>query len=786
MAGVPGSQPADLLNPTANGQQQANNIGQLASFKMPPAPQGAPQTGGGDQNLDSILDQHLAPPSAPKQGDELDSILDQHLSNTEPAPFMQRVKAGFAANDKEKEGYLKQQYGDSNVRKNKDDAFEIKEKGKWHPFNADYHMPDIMGGMQQPGPSIGDPANLGRQAMVEAGAAPAEIAGGMASAGEASTGVGAAAVGSTMAAARIAGGATGEALARHTAYNIIGIPKSGDYATDAAAMVEQGGLRGIFGKVADKVSSYLAGHLGEDATGAVAKNIADDTKDAVDGLGKGLGQAAIQTSQQAVKNQTSADAVSAARIHLDDVLKLSQQAKAANIDLYPHELAPFDPKAQKLAESAMSNKSIQNSMVVRGDGIKQAAQDFLNLFPDASSSNIEDLMSKGLDKGKSIGQSLGQARQKLADTTENVATQKLGPALEKLRQTFSFDGKKPPTDAEVEELANKLQRPIGDLRYVIGRVSKLTDMYENGKGMMSPKDLNSFYGEFTKAIDSRVPAPGTRSETFSGLVKLKDAIRDDVTGALGTELKNQNGKLYQSLDPAEREMYQNNMAEYSKYATAKQNLSKLFDKDALGDVDIVKWLRAGGIGNADRVNDFKTIMNLAGPDAWQRVGQEYVKNILSDNAMPGAEAQVFGNVNWKTMQKQLMDGTKQGEYFKNVLGEDVAKKIGDATDAFAAIQNGNKPFTAQPNLVYRAVKALCNLKDPAYAASILKSDYYARQMLDDAATQKLIKRLSQPEQDMLNQAASQAMQDVMKRSIKPQSGIPAQIATQSLQNQQQQ
>lgn len=805
MAGVAGSQPTNLIPDVANGQQAAN-INQLLQVKMPtaPAPQAppqAPQMPQGQQQQAGPSEDMLNAIDAQHAGVNEDQLAAIDAEHAEPASFVQRVKAGFAANEKEKEAYLQQEFGKANVRKNKDGDFQIKEDGKWHPFNAKYHLPDIVGGLQGKGPEIGDPANLGRQAVVEAGAAPMEVAGGIVAAGEAASGVGAPAAIPTMAVARAAGGATGEALARHTAYNIIGIPKSGDYAQDATAMAEQGGLRAIFGAAIEKIAKYVSGLFGQDATGVVAKNLTADVKDAVDGLGKGLGQQAAQVSQQAAVNRTTADAASAAKIHLDDVLTLSKKAKEAGVSLYPHELAPFDPKAQKLAQAAMASKPLQDAMVLRGEGISKAAQQFKSLFPNAANKPIEKLMSDGLDNGTILGRTIGEARKKLADTTDHIALDNVQKALPELQEMFGFTKGSygtsginmapnaqglttPPSKEMVQQLANKFQRPEGDIRYVIGRISKLSDMAENGK--LSPKELNSFYDEFTKAIDARVPAPGTRSATYTGLIQLKNAIRDDVTKAIGVELENSGGKMYQSLAPEQRAAYLQNMADYSKYATAKSNLSKLFDKDTVADVDLVKWLKAGGIGNAERIKDFHTIMDMAGPGAWDKVGKEYVAQSLAEHAMPGAEAQTFGNVNWKAFQKQIQEGTKAGEHFKAIVGEDVAKKVADATDVFSAIQRSNKPFESQPNLVYRAMKAIANFKDPEYAANVFKSDYLARQIMADGATQKIIKRLSEPEQQLINQAYTNAMKEVAMKSLKPQSGLPAQMVNQQLQNQQQQ
>lgn len=779
MAGVPGSQPADLLVPTANGQQQSVNVGQLTQFKAPPMPQAAPQTGGGGQDLDSLLDQHLGAPSAPSQGDSLDSILDQHLNTTEPAPFMQRVKAGFAGNEGEKEGYLKQEYGKENVRKNKTGDYEVKEQGKWHPFNADYHMPDIMGGMQQQGPSIGDPANLGRQAMVELGAAPAEIAGGIAAAGEGASGVGAPGMAPTMAAARIAGGATGEALARHTAYNIIGIPKSGDYATDAAAMAEQGGMRGIFGKVADKVSAYLAGHLGEDATGAVAKNIADETKDAVEGLGKGAHQQAIQGSLSSDK--VASEAVlkeQAAKTQLEIAKGLNDDAVKANLPpLKASELFPHNKKVQDLTDVAAASPIFHNASLVRGKQLSGAIESLGDTFQpgNATAKSAYQYLSSA-DRMMEPGGEIGAYRKALNDSTSRVPTPILKQAASDMQKEMGFTQLPsgefiPPTDLDKAELATGITNR-GQLKAFINRVTEISDDVANNVSGMEPKKLDSLYNEF-KGIIANNPAH-ENFPVFKRAVQLKNAARDDFANGIGSVLR-----------PEDQLGYEAAMKRYHDVVTASDTLGSILDHKDIAAHDLVNFLKQGGPGNVDRVNAVKTIVMQESPQSWEAIGKAYFDQLVNKHSMLGPKGDKLGNINWTGMQKELIEGGKGYEQLKAIVGDKKADTLVALANYGAAAQGGMREMATRPGLITGFVRLIAK-QDPTYMKQIFFSDRAARTAMSSEYTEKIMKNLQPEVQSRLRGAYNEAMDALAKQGPNMATGLPAQQATQAIQNQQQQ
>lgn len=431
MPGVAGSQPSDLSNAVPGADVAAANIPSPmkmpagAAQALPAAPldnPGAQAARSQQPSLDDIFGGPSssggnAPPAAKPSLDDIfsDGDIQKQAAGNGSADFLTRMKAGFATDDSEKQDYLKQQYGDGNVRKTQQ-GFFIKEDGKWKKFNNDWL-------------GIGDPANLARQGVVEAGALPAEAAGAGAATAEAISGFGAPATLPTMAVARFAGGTMGDQAAKAVAHDVIGIPNHEDAVNSLLGSAQQGGMRAIFGHVADFLSSN--GLI--DGAKGLAKDVINPTENAVsDAVDKYVApqlnkiQGDIAKLQAPTKSATLQDALNntlperKAASGIQDALDTAQTADKAGIDLRPDELAPNNPHLQAIADKAMASPKMREYVLARGQQAADAIETFGNSFSDSDGKQSAiDALKQGSVLDRAYGKMLGVFRKKAIDNAES-------------------------------------------------------------------------------------------------------------------------------------------------------------------------------------------------------------------------------------------------------------------------------------------------------------------------------------------------------------------------------
>lgn len=421
MPGVAGSQPQNLAKPVAEAVPPA-------VAPMPrgtPAPAAQALQAAPTDDMESMY-QQLAQNSAQKPADDMESMYQQLASQSQPqapeptehADFMTRLKAGFAADDDQKEKYLKQQYGAGNVKRS-GDKFEVKEDGKWKKFNNDWF-------------GIGDPANLGRMAVVEAGALPAEVAAGTAAAGEALTIAGIPLAIPTAAAGRFAGGAMGEQTARMVG-RAVGIPDKYDNfkdqaIDDALAMGTQGGMRAIFGHVLDRYTAHAATNgllKGAATTASEFKNaVLKPAQETANETVERLAQPMMAKTTEALEKLRATDPLSAiapekrALAGVDDALALNEAAKKSGIGLRPDELFPNDPRLAELADKSLSSPKMQQFVLKRGQQAAEAVEQLGSSFKTAEG-NATTAVQEGSVVDRAWGKLIGTFRDRAIEAAES-------------------------------------------------------------------------------------------------------------------------------------------------------------------------------------------------------------------------------------------------------------------------------------------------------------------------------------------------------------------------------
>jgi len=174
ITGQPAPKPQSLSKPTPGAEAQATADDFLASFDQSDAPAlaGSPApveaAATADDFMAGLDSAEVAPPPdefAPEPG-----FIQANLEQLNPQNFVTRLQAGLAANDTEKEGFLKKKYGDENVR-NKDGKLFYRKPGEKAFKKLDPDTFELISDI------IPD---FARELVTEAALLPSEIAGGIA------------------------------------------------------------------------------------------------------------------------------------------------------------------------------------------------------------------------------------------------------------------------------------------------------------------------------------------------------------------------------------------------------------------------------------------------------------------------------------------------------------------------------------------------------------------------------------------------------------------------------
>lgn len=768
MPGIQGmGRPDDIQSPIPNEQIDMNNVAKVPDIANMPGPQG----------LGALLPQQSQQEEGPKLDDLFGSSsqasgpnLDDLFGPSEPtseghAGFGARVAAGFASNEEEKLAYIKKEYGDANVRKGKDGNPEVKHDGKWVKFNNDWF-------------GIGDPANLGRQAVVEAGALPAEILAGTTAAGETMTGIGAPAALPTMAAGRVAGGAMGEYAARYAASKI-GIPRLEKtdkevMINDALAAGTQGGVRAVFGHIFDKIISS-----GGIISGA--KSLAKDM-----GLAKESSVEAMEALSAPMRNQTAAiieqqkgdwtnkvggeDKVAS---HVKDAVETERAARAAGIDLTPEELFPNNVDAQQVSRSALNSKKMQEWKIQRGEVITNAVEDWQKVATKGKPNELVPSLSGASESDKLLGSKIGFWRKRaitesgdqLVSMSDSSTDKSFKNGFRSAAQKFGFlneDGQSQWNYAVrpvVDDLAESLDMPAEKVEWLHRFMVNTNDKLTNGKDMMSLKEADQMYYVLSRKINNALDSHGNLKDSYSkdyvgSLIEMKNGIRDSFTSGVGKFLGEKDQALYQA-----------DVKAFAKMQEPLEEMSRLFENEAPSLQHTIAFITKDPAKANGRIEAMKMLFGKEKPEVIDNLRSaywEYLKNNHSFSEGSIAKTQMVGDINASKLLKTLQPGSSQREVFETMFGEKQTIDMTNMMKAINAVQANYSGKEVNPsNMFSRIWKAGGSLikANPEVAADIFSSNAAVNSIIDSEGRNKLLNAMTEKERSYAVKVFS-AMQNV--------------------------
>ncbi len=155
-----------------------------------------------------------------------------------------------------------------------------------------------------------------------------------------------------------------------------------------------------------------------------------------------------------------------------------------------------------------------------------------------------------------------------------------------------------------------------------------------GGGKMRIDDMEVLYNDLTRKINNSIDTPNGRAYAKS-LIDLKNAVREDWTGMIGTVL------------PAEQQAaYGAAKVKYGQLVAATDQLGKMLETDNLTRNELVGKLFEGK-GSYKFAQSAKTLIQETNPQLWDTLAGEYFVKLRNDATEVGT-----GKVNWSGMAKK--------------------------------------------------------------------------------------------------------------------------------------
>jgi DNA-binding phage protein len=765
------------------------NVAKIPDIKNTPLSQGMGPIYSGP-NIDDLF-----PSSVSSEGPNIDDLFPDNNSVQavdESAGFFERVKAGFASNEQEKEAYLKQSYGESNVRKNKD-QFEIKENGKWKKFNNEWF-------------GIGDPANLGRQVVVEAAALPAEIMAGTAAGAEALTGVGAPAAIPTLAAGRVVGGAMGEYVARGAA-NLVGVPRlekstKERVVNDAVAALEQGGLRAVFGHIFDRVG--MAGSI-KKGVSSIAKDLGLVKETAEEALAK-VTDPMTQVTMRAIKdiNENPLRGIGKEeRLQkwVKDAAERQHKSDEVGITVLPNELFPNSPEAQKIVEVARKSKEFNNFRLKRGEEIHAIISEFDKSFSKGGSGNLTNQFSVGKNIDKDLGAKIGGWRDKaiveakefkvplnksgtdggesnFVDAFKEVGRSigffdELGDAHFTKKYGYDYLVKEKRSMPTISDLSNTMGMDEKKLSWLHGFMQRMDDFLFNKNQKATMKELDLVRKEIQGQIDLAFDNKGFLRSDYSNkyvmdLIKLKDGARDSFTGNLG-----------QFLNAEERGAFQTDMREFHIVKSSLGELSKLINKNEVTTQGIVDFVTKNPATALDKINSINSVFGKENPQVIESIKSAYwnlFKQKSGYSELSQGKNQLYGDVNPTSVLKHLREDSGSRQIFETLYGKEQAASFEKTMEVLATLRGGDvsQDYVAtMSSRLFYAARQLSKL-NPGLAIDIFSSNSAARDLIVDGNRNVVLKQIVGKDKSVFEKILNGANNKIKNISRKMSSGVLSQ------------
>lgn len=576
----------------------------------------APPQSSVDAEAEALLNgfnaQQAPDPMMQKAEDPERSFMDQIQA------FPARLEASFANTPERKQFVLERRYGKDNVRKNKDESFDVKKDNKWIKFDSD--QTEI----------LSDLADWGRD-IVEQGSTEVATAAGMAAAGAESFftgGAGLPAAAPIVAGARLAGGITGNAIAQSIAHDVYGIPK-GTLLDQANELAVAGAANAIFGRVGDAIGNYFtkkgAGKATRIANQTVNESLQTDIK-VLDDAAKTLESTGVISP---VANQFGGKTTylpeQAAKEGSEQILldakKYAENPEVQNVK--GKLMEGLNQVIQKINDKIASVSPIKGSKVL----------EYANDIEQAEGAIIGKFKKQALEVGGKVKVNADIARQKIKSSMEELGYT-FADTLEKTPRSYVLN--KPAQFRQVKDIQRPTMESLEARGFTPEAANKLMNRLESnykevlgytyeGKAKINFEKLAALNNNIKELVNDLYKSSDVNTKSRQVLTKVKDAFGDDYQKAIGAILGD---------TPAGKE-FATAMEKFGSIKNAKKDLGRILVDSESGQPTIAAEALAKNLFGSTKQNlkEITAMKKLLkdDPEIWDQIRRVHLDDLMKKN-----------------------------------------------------------------------------------------------------------------------------------------------------------
>lgn len=621
----------------------------------------APQQSSVDAEAEALLNgfnaQQAPVPMEQKAEDPERSFMDQIQT------FPARLEASFANTPERKQFVLERRYGKDNVRKNKDESFDVKKDNKWIKFDSD--QTEI----------LSDLADWGRD-IVEQGATEVATAAGIAAAGGESLltgGAGLPAAPGIIAGARLAGGITGNAVAQSIAHDVYGIP-NGTILDSANEMAISGAANAVFWKVGEAVGNYFTKKGAEKAT-----------------------RIANQTVNESLQKDIKVLDIASKRLEKNGVIDPVTNQFGGKTTYLPEQAIKGGEKDILLrAKLYAENPEVQN---VKGKlmlGLNQVIQKIndkiASVSPLVKDYEGRDILKHAIDLEDGWGAIIGKFKKQALEVggkvkvNADISRTKIKSVMEELGYTFadtlektprSYTLNRPTQFRQVKDIQRPTMESLEARGFTPEAANKLMNRLEanyrevlgytyDSKTKINFEKLGALNNNIKELVNDLYNSSGVNTRARQALTEVKDAFGDDYAKAIGSILGD---------TPAGKE-FAIAMEKFGSIKNAKKDLGRILIDSESGEPTIAAEALAGKLfgSTAPSLKEITAMKKLLKDDmdVWDKIRRVHLDDLMKKNlGKDGTTYNVNGYANDilklpKDVAVELVGGVKNLNVIKSL------------------------------------------------------------------------------------------------------------------------
>lgn len=611
------ARPSSLGAPVPGKDAQNEADAFLADF-TPPEPPAASAPAAEAPSPEAEAAQFMQTDAPPDQFASEPGFVQANVEQFQPKNFIDRLQAGLAANDTEKVGFLKQKYGDGNVRMKDDHIYYRRADGdkfkRLDPATFEL-ISDII-------------PDFAREMVTETAMLLGEVTGGVIGTAAAP---GAGTVGGAIA-GRVASVPVANAFADSVA-EAAGVPQDpsrNQRMENAVGMTAEAVLPAVGAKVGGMVMKRLPGTMAYKA----AKEAGEKEIVALSAQNKEVAQAAANLAELGRAAKIDGAAVG---------------VPGASVSLMGHQLSPDAPLAQKYAAVAASDPRFINAQNQLAEDWGSSLENTLleigrrNGKGSVDPSKLASSITNAVDNvAEAEGKAIGVYKAKALAATKN-AKQPLPPEIAQRTQELLREYGFKPRTVETKSL---LRREVPDLAGGTAQVyqnqakkrtvwSAPTDLrpYVNN-GLTSTGEVRAVVnnlGRLAKGLDrglSLTEMESLRNNIGATSARLGRTKAGADLGALQGGLREQYRKVITDALPnrAEQNAFNSSMDEFSMIRSNVDTLRNALNEDSSAKAIVNKFFT--GPENLQKIQAIKRLS----PDSAAALKEEFVNKLLTDYA----------------------------------------------------------------------------------------------------------------------------------------------------------